>query len=599
MNFSKKIFISVFVTTLVLGSLLVWASHSYVSRQAKEAYISRYSVFSRVMGDTLTRLDTSTEALMLNAVKVISERDSLKGVLSTGSLKKMRDELSVTHIFILDKNGKFIRSTNEDPKLIPNVFSFCPAYSKLVTGGSSVESTPIIQPQPEPKPYKFLYIPNFNQTRIIEVGLRVDFVAKTLGEAVGADPNIISMSLFSPDGNTFARFNSESFQFKKGVEPLPATFPAVVESGDMFHIFTKVISSHPKCCQCDISRTSRNGEYYYILESEVSKKELNTLLATTKSIFLLLALANLALAFILSRFLSRRLVKNIEAAVKKIRSIKEEGNLEKRLDIKGDDEVAYLTNEFDRLLDSVEESHHKNIETEKIQTKVQLAKEVAHNMRSPVLALEMMMPMLSKLPVKIQKVFFDSARDIKNLSERLTRQADSLTGNVSQLINVPVVVEDLVQQKRIEFSGTEDVVIEFHGTNSIDIFAFLDPTEFNAVVSNLINNAIESYPHKNGRIQVSCGAKDAECFVIVRDNGGGIPQEFIDKLGTRSMTVGKDRGRGVGLYHAYRTANMWGGKVNIQSSMGMGTMVTLMLPRYLAKNSVGKRKVQDFNPTAN
>lgn len=580
MKFSKKIFISVFLMTLILGSLLIWTAHSYVSRQSKDEYVARYTVFSKVMGDALSRLDTSTEALMLNAAKVVSARDEDKGVLSTDALKKMRDELSVTHIFVVDKKGNFIRSTNEDPKSIPNAYSFCPAYKNMISGTTSVEATPIIQPQPEPKPFKFLYIPNHNRQRLLNIALRVDFVAKTLTEALGADSNIVSMSLYSPDGNTFARFNSKDFEFRRGKEPsLPTSFPAVVDSGDLFHIFTKVASSHPQCCQCDILGSSKNGEYYYILESEVSKKELTTVLATTKTIFFFLALANLLIAFVLSRFFSRRLAVNIEAAAKKIRSMKSEGNPSQRLNLKGNDEVAYLTNEFDRLLDSVEESHHKIIEAEKIQTKVQLAKEVAHNIRSPVIAIEMMMPMLSKLPERIQKVFFDSARDIKALSERLSRQADAFSSNVNRVINVPVVIEDLVQQKKIEFSSKQGVLIDFNGKDLKDIFATADPTEFNSVISNLINNAVESYTGQDGVVQISCEVTDTDCLVKIGDNGKGIPQEFIKQLGIKNMTFGKDCGRGVGLLHAYRTVKAWSGRIEIQSSVGFGTIVTVVLPK--------------------
>jgi hypothetical protein len=165
------------------------------------------------MGDALTRLDGNTESLMLNAAKVVAERDAEHGLLSTSALSRMRDELSVTHIFVTDKKGNFIRSTNEDPTLIPNAFSFCPGYQNLVTGKSNMEATPIIPPQPEPKPYKFVFIPSLDHQRLLEVGTRVDFVAKTLTEALGSDSNIVSLSLFAPDGSPFGKFSSKGVEF--------------------------------------------------------------------------------------------------------------------------------------------------------------------------------------------------------------------------------------------------------------------------------------------------------------------------------------------------------------------------------------------------
>ncbi|MBK9293895.1 MAG: hypothetical protein IPM57_05540 [Oligoflexia bacterium] len=243
MTFSKKIFISVFFTALIIGSLIIWTSHYFVSRQTEEKFISRYTVFTKVLSDTLTRLDSNTEKLMLNAAKVVAARDQAQGLLSTEALKSMRDELSVTHIFVVDKNGKFIRSTNEDPLLIPNAFSFCPTYKNMITGNTNIEATPVIHPRPEPKPFKFLFIPSHDRSRLLEVGVRVDFVAKTLSEALGSDENIESMSLYDPSGNIFGRFNAKGVDFKSGTTAIPPAFPGVIDRGILFIFFQKLLQA--------------------------------------------------------------------------------------------------------------------------------------------------------------------------------------------------------------------------------------------------------------------------------------------------------------------------------------------------------------------
>jgi hypothetical protein len=195
MTFAKKIFIAVFLSTLTIGSILIWAAYKYTINRSEEDFVSRYQVLSRVLADTLNRLDTSTEALMLNAAKVVSEKDEKHGLLSTDHLRELQRELGVTHLFVIDRNGKFLRSTNDDPAGIPNLFSFCENYQKLITGNLKVEATPVIKPNPEPKPFKFLSIPNNDRSRIVEVGVRVDFIAKTLAEAIKSDVNVTSMSL--------------------------------------------------------------------------------------------------------------------------------------------------------------------------------------------------------------------------------------------------------------------------------------------------------------------------------------------------------------------------------------------------------------------
>lgn len=585
MSFARKVFISVFMTTLVLGSALIWAAHNYVAKQTEENFISRYSVFSRIIGDTLTQLDASTEALMLNAAKVVAARDAEKGTLSTEALKALRSEINVTHIFVVDKLGNFIRSTNEDPKLIPNAYSFCPAYRGLTAGKTSVEATPIIHPQPEPKPYKFLFVPSYDRQRLLEVGVRVDFITKTLTQAMGSDANLVSMSLYSPNGVSFGRFDTKEVNFNGGAITLPASFPTIVDESGNYRFFTKVKSSHPQCCQCDVSKTSRNGEYYYVLASEISKKELVAAQATSRNAFLLLALLNVILAYGFSRFVARRLVKNIETAVGKVRAIKETGDFQGRINLEGKDEVTYLTNEFDRLLDSLNESQQKIIEGEMVQAKVQLARDVAHNIKSPIVAIEMMLPMLARLPQNTQKVFYDSVKEIKALAARLSRKADALAGEPTngkslESVNVAVALEGIVRKKQVEYLTRFDIDIFFEKpANHQEIFAHLDLVEFLCVISNIINNAMDSYGSKGGAITISLTSDSQLAVISISDCGKGIPADRLQILGKAGIASEKVDGRGLGLAHAFRQVSYWGGKIAIESDVGRGTTVTISLPK--------------------
>lgn len=586
MTFSKKIFLSVFFTALILGSLIIWTSHRYVSQQAEEKFISRYSVLSKVLSDTLTRLDVQTEKLMLNAVKVIAERDKSQGLLSTKALQGMRDELNVTHIFVVDKKGNFIRSTNEDPKLIPNAFSFCPDYQKMVTSNADKAGTPIVHPKPEPKPFKFLFVPNHNRQRLLEVGVRVDFIAKTLTEALGSDKNVATMTMYDPHGNIFGQFTGENVDFKVGTVTLPSEFPKVIDAGNAFHFFSKVQSSHPKCCQCDVSKTSKNGEYYYILEAKVSKDELKAVLASTNSKFLMVGLINLLLALGLGRIISRRLVRKLEKAAKKVRDIQMLGEPTGRIDLKGDDEVAYLTDEFDRLLEKLEVSQKKLVEAEKVQAKVQLAREVAHNIKSPVTALEMMLPMLSFAPSKMQSVLRSSVSEIKGLTERLRTQADSLTGKTSQfdgkleLLFLPTFLEGVVASKSQELSGKKFDVSLINKSGSASAFIMANALELKSILSNLVNNAAESYSGVSGKIEIILESNNDAVLISVKDYGVGIPKNYLELLGNEQITFKGSGERGLGLVHAKKTILNWHGSLQIESELGKGTKIFIHLPKF-------------------
>lgn len=223
MTFARKIFIAIFVSTLIVGSLLIWASFSFFEKRAEEDFRSRYSSLTRILSDALTRLDVSTETLMKNAALVIADKDH-EGTLPVEQLRALINDLGVTHAFIINSNGTFIRSTNEDVAKIPNLFSFSPDYRRLLTGESSLEATPIILPKPEFAPYKFLSIPSFDHRRIIEVAVRIDAITKTLAEAVRSDNDVLKMTLYNPGGTEIATFSSNGAEYKRKLTQLPSDF---------------------------------------------------------------------------------------------------------------------------------------------------------------------------------------------------------------------------------------------------------------------------------------------------------------------------------------------------------------------------------------
>lgn len=552
----------------------------------RKGYITRYLASSAILGNVLTQLDKQTEILMLNAARVVSAWDRDYGTPSESILRGMLPQLGITHLFIINKDGEFIRSTNPvDKKFkVPSLYSFCKEYKKLITGGSSVQATPILYPKPEPRPHKFLSIPNYNRSRIIEVGMRVDFITKTLTGVLASDSNLLSLSLYDPDGISFGEFSAERNDFKKDKIQLPNIFPKVVETKDTFQFFSRVTSSHPYCCQCQASKISKSkdDEYYYILKSEISKKGFLSIQSSMKAVFYVLAFAALLLFFILSRVISLRLVRNIEELMKKIKAIQGDGQLSNRIYFKGEDEIAYIAQEFNKLLDTLEISQKKVIEGEKLQVKVQLAKEVAHNMRSPALAIEMMMPLLTQLPVSLQKVLRDSARDIKKLAEKLNFPVSFKT----DWISLSETLERIVFEKKIEYSSKVGIQVNLIKDFQIEelkngVYVRVDLLEFRAVISNLINNAVESYSGGEGIVEICYQFVDEskkECVIKVSDHGIGIPKEFLSQLKWRRVSFGKKLGTGIGLFHAHHSVLSWNGSLSIDSTEGHGTTVSLILP---------------------
>ncbi len=81
-----------------------------------------------------------------------------------------------------------------------------------------------------------------------------------------------------------------------------------------------------------------------------------------------------------------------------------------------------------------------------------------------------------------------------------------------------------------------------------DISPFGLPSEFQQVILNIINNAkdviIES--NKNGKITINLERKGSRAIIFLKDNGGGIPQNFINRIFEPYFTT-KEQGKGIGM----------------------------------------------------
>ena len=106
------------------------------------------------------------------------------------------------------------------------------------------------------------------------------------------------------------------------------------------------------------------------------------------------------------------------------------------------------------------------------------------------------------------------------------------------------------------------------------------PEEFNQVLANLVQNAIEAAPEDTGIVRME-GSSDADTLVLaVKDNGPGIPPEVKARLFTPFFTTkGPRSGTGLGLTIARRVVQSLHGTLQVVSAPGEGTEFVIRVPR--------------------
>ena len=100
------------------------------------------------------------------------------------------------------------------------------------------------------------------------------------------------------------------------------------------------------------------------------------------------------------------------------------------------------------------------------------------------------------------------------------------------------------------------------------------------LVSILLDNAIK-YSAPGGRITVKLWAGEYKAFVEILDQGRGIPPEDLENVKTKFYKGSNAvRGSGIGLALVDSIMTALDGTMDIQSTLGRGTVVTLGLPLY-------------------
>lgn len=222
---------------------------------------------------------------------------------------------------------------------------------------------------------------------------------------------------------------------------------------------------------------------------------------------------------------------------------------------------------------------------------INMSKQVAHDIRSPLSALKLITHDLTQIPEERKALLKAALQRIQDISNNLLIDSKKVTdtNKKNNLIELPLCLENIIAEKRIQYTDKKNIEFNVNIQNKDNkIFIQGEEIEFGRLISNLVDNSVEAIGSKNGTIQVDLSSKNHELLLLIEDNGTGIPEEFINKIGSRGATFGKSNGSGLGIFHAKSSIESWNGKFLITSSLKHGTKIEITLP--LAGLSLQKRQ---------
>lgn len=174
----------------------------------------------------------------------------------------------------------------------------------------------------------------------------------------------------------------------------------------------------------------------------------------------------------------------------------------------------------------------------------------------------------------------DNSRRIEAIVSNLKQLGSSDRGELNERVDINSVLRAAV---RVLGSNIDKYTSNF----VIALEEKLPPVRGNLrqleqVFINIIHNALQSLPDRSRSVRVESTVDTEKCMVVVRvtDEGGGIAAEDVPRVTEPFFTRRLERGgTGLGLYISHTIVSNHQGVMDIASSQGKGTVVTLRLPQ--------------------
>ncbi len=319
---------------------------------------------------------------------------------------------------------------------------------------------------------------------------------------------------------------------------------------------------------------------YFIGSSEL-QDEISSLVLAIVNFYMIFLMVVIGLTVVVSRKITHPL-KDLQS---KLSTISLRGRNEK-IEYKGDDEIAQLVREYNRMVEELSASAEKLAKSERESAWREMARQIAHEIKNPLTPMKLSIQYLDRAK-KDNVADFD--QKFNKVSTTLIDQIDKLSSIASEFSNfakMPMakrkkmdVVEILSQCVTLfERSKEADIKIELNGIERIYIYA--DPEQMISVFNNLIKNAIQSIPKKReGIIKVDVNTKNEEVLIYVKDNGLGIREEVKEKLFTPNFTT-KSSGMGLGLAIVKNIVVNSKGRIWFDTEINQGSVFHVAFPFY-------------------
>jgi signal transduction histidine kinase len=322
-----------------------------------------------------------------------------------------------------------------------------------------------------------------------------------------------------------------------------------------------------------------------ILMSKRERNDVRRRLGVMKNVFLI-SLGPLFLVMLyMASFLARHFVRRLRLLMAVTQRVGE-GDFRPIMPVrKYRDEFTDLSVAMNKMMHELESRHRQLVQAGKIAAVGTLTAGIAHEINNPINNISMIIESLADRPTET------GTEEGQRLLNEAMDQCDRVTDIVKNLLEF-----SRASHPRVEEASIEELVDKTHRLvkNELSLHQIkfvkrvhdqlpplhVDRGGMQQVLLNLFLNAIHAMPD-GGELRVEIHLTEAmnEGRVDISDTGVGVRPEHLDKIFDPFFTTKKKgQGTGLGLSVSYNIIKKHGGRMEVQSTRGEGTVFSIFLP---------------------
>jgi signal transduction histidine kinase len=259
------------------------------------------------------------------------------------------------------------------------------------------------------------------------------------------------------------------------------------------------------------------------------------------------------------------------------------GRLDVRITADTADELRRLVDDFNSMTETLVAQRAALARTNQLKAWNEMARQVAHEIKNPLTPIQLATEHLQRVHddrgQPLGSVFAQCVSTILG-QVRLLRQIASEFSNFAgepqsrpEAVALPALLASLVEPYRLGLAGRITLRVDAPE----DLPAILaDRTLLSRALTNLIENAIQAMPGR-GELAIAATRDDDRVRMTVADTGVGMDEATAARAFEPYFST-KTGGSGLGLANARRNIEMSGGTVELSSTPGVGTRITITLP---------------------